>query len=323
MENAGLKGLGLSYNQAMENVETKNNENDSTEEKGLENDGKLLLTATDIEEYYCYKKQKKIGEIMDALSKTEGVLGETDDVARAVERASRIRQVALRLTPTHFARSKGYFVHGKLAVDCCVGGDGEVLPQVKAYEMKVARKMGAKELTVALTPSLVDGCRYTELRREMKMMRRAAGKRVWKVWVDKQYPYTTLMRLARLASEAGADYFSVPYFAGCEQLRYELYRGCRLEILGVETLGELKKMTAAGVGRIVTARGYELYTQWMQEADKIRYIPPKKQSLTMETPTMQTQKNEMQEGDVQEEKIKESEEDYQARLEKTELFKYL
>lgn len=323
MENAGLKGRGLSYNQAMENVETKNNENDFTKDNGSENEGNLLLTAVDIEEYYAYKKQKKIGEIMDALSKTEGVLEETDDVPRAVERASRIRQVALRLTPTHFARSKGYFVRGKVAVDCCVGGDGEILPQVKAYEMKVARKMGAQELTAVLTPSLVDGCRYTELRKEMKLLKRAAGKRVWKVWVDKQYPYTTLMRLARLASEAGANYFSVPYFAGCEQLRYELYRGCRLEVLGVETLAELKKMTGAGVGRIVTARGYELYTQWMQEADKIRYTPPKKQPVAVETPASSSQENEEKDETLQEVKLENTEEDYQTRLEKTELLKYL
>ena len=268
----------MSYNQAMENLENKNSENGFTNEK------QLLLTSVDVEEYYAYKKQKKIGEILDALSKSEGVLEDGEDVQRAVERASRIRQVALRVTPIHFARAKGYFLRGKVAVDCCVGGDGEILPQVKAYEMKLARKMGARELTVPLTPSLVDGCRYAELRKEMRMLKRAAKKRVWKVWVDKQYPYTTLMRLARLASEAGADFFSVPYFAGCEQLRYELYRGCRLEILGVETLAEFKKMTGAGVGRIVTTRGYELYTQWMQEADKIRYIPPKADLVKVEIP---------------------------------------
>ena len=278
----------MSYNQGMENVE-KNNSSDFTDEKELKDDGKVLLTAVDIEDYYAYKKQKKIAEIMDALSKSEGMLEEQEDVQRAVERAKRVRQVALRMTSMHFARSKNYFSHDALAVDCCVGGDGEVLPQVKAYEMKLARKMGAKELTVKLTPSLIDGCRYTELRKEMRLLRRAAKKRVWKVWVDKQYPYTTLMRLARLASEMGANYFSVPYFSGCEQLRLELYRGCRLEILGVETLAEFKKMSGAGVGRIVTARGYDLYTQWMQEAEKIRYTPPKTDLVTVEMPAVKPQ----------------------------------
>lgn len=277
MQSVGLKSRVLSYNHAMEKQLTKT---DFTNVDWADGAGKrLLLTQEDAEEYYAYKKQKKIAEIMDALSKSEGVIEETDDAQRAVECAQRIRQAVLRVTPTYFARSRGYFTRGKVGADCQIGGDGEVLPKVKAYEMKLARRMGAVELTGILTPSLVDGCRYSELRKEMKLMKRAVGKRVLKFCVDKQYPYTTLMRLARLASETGANYFSVPHFAGCEQLRYELYRGCRLEVVGVETLAEFKKMMGAGVGRIVTACGQAFYTQWMQETEKIRYIPPKTETV--------------------------------------------
>lgn len=324
MENIGIKGRRLSHTQRMENMENKTNETDFTKGNA---DKRLLLTTEDAEEYYAYKKQKKIAEIMDALSHTEGIVEGVEDAQHALERAKRIRQAALRITPTHFARTKGYFSRGQVAVDCYVGGNGEALPQVKAYEMKLARRMGATELTVALTPSLVDACRYAELRKEMKLLRRAAKRNVWKVWVDKQYPYTTLMRLARLASEMGAQYFSVPYFAGCEQLRFELYRGCRLEVLGVDTLGDFKKMTGAGVGRIVTSRGFELYTQWMKEAEKIRYVPPKTEPIKTEKPAEEPAVKEQGEEKTTEtaERTEENsasknpETDYRCRLEGTEL----
>ena len=332
MGNTGIKGQALSHTQRMETLENKTNGSNFTNEGTIQAEGKrLLLTTADAEEYYAYKKQKKIAEIMDALSHSEGVIEGAEDVQRALERAKRIHQAALRITPTHFARTKAALSRGQVAVDCCIGGNGETLPKVKAYEMKLARRMGAAELTVALTPSLVDGCRYAEIRKELKILKRAAKKSIWKVWVDKPYPYTTLMRLARLASEVDARYFSVPYFAGCEQLRYELYRGCRLEILGVETLAEFKKMMGAGVGRIVTSRGYEFFTQWMKEADKIRYVPPKTETVkepekdekSVEKSTVEMQKEE-EKAEVPEKmennvEAKNPETDYHCRLEGTEL----
>ena len=63
-------------------------------------------------------------------------------------------------------------------------------------------------------------------------------------------------------------------------------------------------MTGAGVGRIVTARGYELFTQWMQEADKIRYTPPKTQLITTETPALETQEKQTDDSVAEENKGK-------------------
>ena len=89
-----------------------------------------------------------------------------------------------------------------------------------------------------------------------------------KVWVDKKYPFPMLARLARLVSEMGADYFCVPYFVGCERLRYDLFKGCRLEVSEVETLADFKKMAGAGVERIVTQRVSEIYLEWVKEAEE-------------------------------------------------------
>ena len=299
----------------MEKMENKTNgETFTKENKGL------ILTAADAEEYYAYKKQKKIAEIMDAMSRSEGVLEATDDAQSVIDRASRIRQSAVRMKSARFLQARVELLRKKIAADCWIGESGETLPRVKAYEMKLARKMGAKELTVALTPSLVDACRYNEIRKELRVLKRAAKKCVWKVWVDGHYPYTTLMRLARLVSEAGANYFSIPCFAGCEQLRFELYKGCRLEIVGLDNFADFKKMTGAGVGRIVTSRGYEFYTQWMKEAEKIRCETPKNEAVKPLPSQKDEEKKEVKtEKTLESDVKKDPETDYQCRLEGAEL----
>ena len=102
-----------------------------------------------------------------------------------------------------------------------------------------------------------------------------------KVWIDKKYPYPTVARIARLASEMGVDYVCVPYFFGCERLRYDLLRTCGLEVSEVETLDDFKKMAGAGVERIVTTRVLEIYTEWMKEAEtlSVEMQPPVKALL--------------------------------------------
>lgn len=306
---------GFVDTQRMEKMENKTSGEVLTkEEKGL------ILTAADAEEYYAYKKQKKINEIMGAMSQSEGVIELADDAQRAMERASRLRQAAVRMKSARFLQARGELSRRKIAADCLIGESGETLARVKAYEMKLVRKMGASELTVALTPSLIDACRYNEIRKELRILKRAVKKCVWKVWVDGHYPYTTLMRIARLVSEAGANFFSVPYFAGCEQLRFELYKGCRLEVVGVDTLADFKKMIGAGIGRIVTSRGYELYTQWLKEADKIQGEALKKtEQKPIDAPQNEVKKEEKAVDILKGGEKKNPETDYRCRIEDGEL----
>ena len=166
-----------------------------------------------------------------------------------------------------------------IKIDCIIGGDGELLPKVKAYEATLARRMGAKELTVKIAPSMITACRYAEIKRELKRIKRAAGKGVClKGWMEKNYPYATVLKIARICSEINANYFSIPYFAGCERLRFDLTGGCALEVSEVETLADFKKMQGAGVGRIVTSHIWDIYSEWMREVDKIGLPAPQKQS---------------------------------------------
>jgi deoxyribose-phosphate aldolase len=242
-------------------------------EVSTKEEGRLLLSERDAAEYYAYKKQKKIAHIMGALARSEGVVDGKEDIKRVAEKAARIHQAAVRVTPTYFDLAKEYLSRGNVKVDCLIGGSGETLTKVKVYEARLMRRMGAKELTVAITPSWLDGRRYAEIKKELRRLMRVMKNTYVKVWVGGDYPYATVARVGRIASEVGVKYLSIPYFVGCERLRYDLFGGCLLEVVGVNTLADFKKMIGAGVGRIVTSYGFDIYAQWMKEVEEVEVSP--------------------------------------------------
>ncbi len=229
----------------------------------------VTLSQKEAEEYCAYKRQKKISEITTALRRAESLLTGSDDVARTCERAARLKVSAVQLTPAGLAQWGELVRTRPVRVDCVVGGDGEALPKVKAYEIRQMRRLGVKELTVRITPSLVACCRYTLLRKELHRLRKAAGKTILKARVERTLPQATLSRLIRICCEVGVDYFSFPYFEGCERLQTELRGNCRLEVSGVDSLPVFQKMAEAGMGRMVTSRAWDIYCEWVQEVEKI------------------------------------------------------
>ena len=291
----GIKAQSLSHTQRMENLENKPKTVDvctKEVERGV------FLSHADAEEYRNYKRQQKINEIMEAISHSSSPIGVKDDAQRVADRAVRLHQAAIKLTPSRFMQVKDWVTRRQVQVDMIIGGNGETLTKVKTFEAKLAKRMGANELTVALAPSMIASCRYGEIKRELRKIKRAAKKTCLKVWVDKNYPYATILRLARICSEVGVDYFCIPYFLGCERIKYDLNGGCLLEICDVENLIDFKKMTRAGVGRIVTSHLSEIYAEWMKEVEEIRLLTeekPKnavvladKQSKTEEKPAVST-----------------------------------
>ena len=275
MEDMGNKTIG---NEAL----TKENETLATEKMPK---APVTLSPTDAAEYRAYKKEKKMLEINEAIARSESVVGAQDDAVRVMERASRIRQAAIRVTPSRFLQVKEYLMRGSVKVDCMIGGDGEMMPKVKAYEAKLARRLGAKELTVAVTPSLLEACRYGEIKKELRRVKRAAKKTCVKVKMLGGYSYATVARVARIAAEVGAQYFSVPYFVGCERIRFDLAGGCQLEVSEVENLADFKKMMGAGVGRVVTSHGFEIYSEWIKEAENMRLLSDNPKMPKMEEKT--------------------------------------
>ncbi len=230
---------------------------------------KVTLTQKEAEEYCTYKRQKKISEIMAAMHRTESEVTANDSAVKLCEQAVRLRQAAVKVTPADLAARGEVFIKSGVKIDCIVGGNGETFASVKAYEARKALKAGAKEITLVLTPSLLTNCRYTELRKEIKKVRRATRRGALKVRIEKNCPLASLERLARICSELGVQYFSVPYFAGCERLQTECSRGCLLEVSGIDSLRIFKEMAGAGMGRMIVKRAWELYSEWLKEVEQI------------------------------------------------------
>jgi hypothetical protein len=230
---------------------------------------KVMLTQKEADEYCAYKRQKKISEIMAALRRTGSELTANDSAVRLGEQALRLRQAAVKRTPMELLSRGDAIRRNGVRIVCIVEGDGETFASVKAYEAKKAVKEGAKEITLRLTPSLIVSGRYTELRKEIKAVKRATKRALLKVRVEKVYPMATLERLTHICCEVGVSYFSVPYFNGCERLQTLCKGGCLLEVSGIETLALFKEMAGAGIGRMIIKRGWELYGEWLKEVEEI------------------------------------------------------
>lgn len=230
----------------------------------------VLLPRKEAVEYYEYKRNKKREEICEAISRSESVLRKTEDIKRAYESARKLRQTALRVTPVALLQVGKIFKDGPVLFDCVIGGDGETLPKVKAYETKQALRLKAKEITLALSPSSALSRSYGGIRKELKKLRRITQKAVLKVQAQKGWDKEILSSLCRICSEVGVDYFCVPYFDGCERLLSDLSGGCRLEISEISDTETYKKLVGAGVGRIVSDNAEHIYTEWLKELEKIR-----------------------------------------------------
>lgn len=225
----------------------------------------VVISEKEAEEFRAYKRQKKLDEVTRGIAKSQSSLLGGEDVQRVCERAVRLNQPAVRLPASKLFQAKYYIAGRTVRMDCVVGGNGETATRVKLCETKFALRKGAKEISLVLTPSWLDCCRYNEIRKEIKTVQRLTRRTCLKICVEKVYSQTALSRLARLASELKVQYFSVPYFEGCARLRLDLTGGCKLEVSGVEDLETYKKLLQAGVSRIVTDHAWEIYSGWMRE----------------------------------------------------------
>lgn len=285
----------------------------------------VMISAREAEEYCEYKKQKKRAEITSAIFRSETPFEGKEEAKTVCETASKHRQAAVRLNPVTLAKDGEFFRERGVKTDCVVGGTGETLPKVKAYEAKCALRMQANEITVALSPSQVENCNYGAIRKELKKLRFVARRATLKARLDRRYSPERMSKLARLCTEVGVDYFSVPRYEGCERLRAELVGGCKLEVSGVETLAEYKKLTDAGVERIVTERIREIYLEWMREVEKITFPERKPPSTAVGQgkpnfqPPLSAQKLLPKPEPVKAETVKNPQTDYKCRLENGEL----
>ena len=270
----GVRALSLSHNQGMEN---QNVENGAFTKDIQSADCGVLLTQKDAVEFRAYKRRRRMTEVALAISRSESVATSGEDLRLVCDRATRLKQAAVQTTLSMLLSVKAHLAGTTVGIDCVVGGIGETWAKVKAYEARLAVQKGAKEITLPITPSLFNVCRYNEICKEVRKVKRAIGKKaVLKIRVEKTSSPTALSRLARIASEGGAKYLSVPYFSGVERLCLDLTNGCLLETTGVETVADYKHLFAKGVGRIVTDKAWEIYNDWMREAYETPLISEEK-----------------------------------------------
>lgn len=262
MEKRSINGQTLSHNQGMEKENYENNLPTKETDSGV-----VCLSPKDAEEYKAYKRRKKLNEINKAISDSCSSALTGEDVQRVCQRAIRLKQASVKVPLTKVSQAYYYLLGYKTKIDCVVGGDGETLAKVKAYEAKIAVRRKAKEITLLITPSLVDCCRFGEVRKEIKKVKRAVGKIPLKVRVENCASQSALSRLARLSSEVGAKYFSVSYFKGCERLKTDLFSGCGLEITDVETEEVFRLLHENGVERICSDNALEIYNSWLKEVE--------------------------------------------------------
>ncbi len=232
----------------------------------------VFLSTADAEEFSVYKKQKILSAVSFAVSRTQGSLLNGEDVQRVCERANRLRQAAVKTPLTKLMQVKYYLGASNVKIDCEIGGTGETLTKVKVYEARLAVKKKAQEITLVATPSVLDTCRYGELRKEIKRVKRAIKRTVLKVKIPKQLSPSALTRVARVCSDTGVHFLTVPYFSGCERLRLDLTGGCELEVVGVENFADYRRLIGAGVRRIVTDHAWEFYSEWLKECGEYSYL---------------------------------------------------
>ncbi len=271
MQKKGIKGQSLSHNQAMENKQE--NKQELTKGVVLPNEHKdgVVISTKEAAEYCEFKKQRKRADIRNAIVKSEGVLTNNGEVKKILERAVKHRQAAVRMTPAMLEYVRPWVVTSGVKVDCLIGGNGDTLSKVKVYEAKCALKMKARELTVTISPSMLADCRFAGIRKELKRLRRVAGKSVLKARIEKRCSPERLASMEKICSDVGVDYLSIPYYDGCERAKMGLVGNCRLEVFGVDSLPVYQRLVASGVARIVTERVEEIQAEWLKEVEQITF----------------------------------------------------
>lgn len=233
--------------------------------------GEIVLSTAEAEEYRSFKRQKRISEVWAALARSEcegakrGIA--LAELKKSCDEAVSVHAAAVRVFPNFILPAKSFLGTSGVKVDCVVGGVGETLAKVKAYEAKRAVKNGANELTLILSPSFFQSGRTGELKREIKKVCRAARHALVKVVVEGERTVGELVKLAAMAFDCGAKFLSVAYFTGAENLKKELGDRCMLEVTGVEKAEDYKALALSGVERIGTTRGAEIYAALMREAE--------------------------------------------------------
>ena len=234
----------------------------------------IVLSPGEAEEYCVFKRKKRVEEVLSALKKTV-VAPPAEltaaEISKCAEIARGAKSLALRVPPNKLAAAKSA-LSGKVAADAIAGGNGETLWKVKRYETKLAIAGGAGRITLMLSASAVSAGKLGETKREIKKICKAAKKRPVTVALPEAFARTldkaVWKKIAALATDYGAKYLSVPFYAGAAELRTFLKDTCMLEVAGVEN--------AAGAESIVLSAAAleKISKELLAEAENCSFAVP-------------------------------------------------
>jgi deoxyribose-phosphate aldolase len=239
-----------------------------------ENCGGLFLSPKEALEYCNFKREKFRAEVMRAVAATTvdiRAAGGGEEEKRLLAAALKHKTATVTLTGNRLPYALPN-LSPQSAADVWIGGDGNAHIKAKFFELKTALRMGAKEATVAIDPHLILEEKFSEIKKRTKRLKAKAKKTPLKLGVV-ALNAATGAKLYRIAAECGVG-FSVPYFKGVERLKTESGQAAFLQVTGVATVADFKRLKEAGVDRIGAVDLDEIYAALIKEAEECAISVP-------------------------------------------------
>ncbi len=229
------------------------------------------LSPAEAVEYGEFKRARREAEVAVTLQKlvADASRRETDKhVLRSVcDGALKLHCYGVLVSPVNVAEAKKR-LGGRAVVAVLAGGTGETLPAVKKYEVKRAIRAGAGEVRLVLCYSALALGNAAYLKREVRKVRRAAGKKPLIVSLEDHSLGEREVALGvRAAAEGGAD--AVCVRGETELLACAVKCGAdrvRVDVSGVENAEQLRLLLKAGARRATAERPEKLAEEMYRAA---------------------------------------------------------
>ncbi len=221
------------------------------------------LSAAEAAEYGEFKRTRREAEIAVSLhklivdgSKKSG----RGELRSACEGVKRFFSYGVLVPPLFASSAKKQLAGSEAYVIARIGGTGETLLPVKKYEAKKALREGARELLLIPAYSALKAGNIAHIRREVKRVKRAAGKTALILSLDDETLSEEEVALGvRAAEEGGADGVCV---RGEESLVLRALRVCagklRVDASAVENAEQMRALLKAGASLLTTDRAEEI-----------------------------------------------------------------
>ncbi|MBN1822864.1 MAG: deoxyribose-phosphate aldolase [Endomicrobiales bacterium] len=186
------------------------------------------------------------------------------DIIRVCREARKYGFWSVCVPPAYVSLAKKLISDSRVRV-CTVAGFplGFSAAETKAYEVRKAVRDGADEIDVVVNVGHVKSNKSKNLKKELKRLRKAAGKKTAKLILETCYlTEREIVGLCRMAKKTGFDYVKTSTGFGprgatkkdVETMRRTVGPETGVKASGgIRTLNDIKTMLAAGASRIGTS----------------------------------------------------------------------